>query len=66
MQMLKEKPFLTPNDHGVTGTDDAVSIQNAIDAAAADATSKANTAEANAKAHAEEKASAAECRILRT
>lgn len=34
MSMLKEKPFLTPNDEGFVGTDDAVSIQNAIDAAA--------------------------------
>ena len=34
MSMLKEKPFLTPNDAGLMGTDDAVSIQNAIDAAA--------------------------------
>ena len=34
MHMLKEKPFLTPNDNGFAGTDDAVSIQNAIDAAA--------------------------------
>ena len=37
----------------------ATAKQEAIDAAAADATSKANTAEANAKAHAEEKATAA-------
>lgn len=34
MSMLKEKPFLTPNDEGFVGTDDAASIQNAIDAAA--------------------------------
>lgn len=34
MSMLKEKPFLTPNDEGLLGTDDAASIQNAIDAAA--------------------------------
>ena len=34
MQMLKDKPFLTPNDSGLMGTEDAVSIQNAIDAAA--------------------------------
>lgn len=33
MSMLKEKPFLTPNDEGFVGTDDAASIQNAIDAA---------------------------------
>lgn len=33
MSLLKEKPFLTPNDDGILGTDDAVSIQNAIDAA---------------------------------
>lgn len=38
----------------------AAAKQEAIDAAAADATSKANTAEANAKAHAEEKATAAQ------
>lgn len=33
MSLLKEKPFLTPNDDGILGTDDAASIQNAIDAA---------------------------------
>lgn len=35
MAMLKGKSFLTPNDKGIMGTDDAVSIQNATDAAAA-------------------------------
>lgn len=34
MSLLKEKPFLTPNDKGIMGSDDAASIQNAIDTAA--------------------------------
>lgn len=33
MAELREKTFLTPNDKGILGADDAVSIQNAIDAA---------------------------------
>jgi len=33
MCSYKEKPFLTPNDEGLMGADDARSIQNAIDAA---------------------------------
>lgn len=34
MAKLRENPFLTPNDKGFLGADDAASIQNAIDAAA--------------------------------
>ena len=34
MEKLREKPFLTPNDKGIVGANDAASIQNAIDAAA--------------------------------
>lgn len=34
MVKLKEKPFLTPNEKGIIGANDAASIQNAIDAAA--------------------------------
>lgn len=33
MVKLKEKPFLTPNEKGITGANDAASIQKAIDAA---------------------------------
>lgn len=33
MAKLREKPFLTPNDKGIMGAGDAVSIQNAIDVA---------------------------------
>ena len=34
MVKLKEKPFLTPNEKGITGANDAASIQKAIDTAA--------------------------------
>lgn len=40
MAKLREKPFLTPNDKGLVGTNDAVSIQNAIDAAHANGINK--------------------------
>ena len=34
MVKLKEKPFLTPNEKGITGANDAASIQKTLDAAA--------------------------------
>ena len=40
MVKLKEKPFLTPNEKGITGANDAVSIQKAIDAAAENGVNK--------------------------
>lgn len=40
MAKLREKPFLTPNDKGIMGADDAASIQNAIDAAAENGVNK--------------------------
>ncbi len=40
MVKLREKPFLTPNEKGIMGISDAVSIQNAIDAAAENGVNK--------------------------
>ena len=40
MAKLSEKPFLTPNDKGIMGAEDVVSIQNAIDTASQNGVNK--------------------------